>query len=195
MKKAVRVAVVAIICAALILGYYFYLSRTASGGASSDDSEEITNYEVITTRDFTSDYPLTPREVVKWYNRVLKEYYDNEHTDAEIAALAQQQRMLLDDELLEYNSYDAFLEGVKDDVADYEARDKKIVTAKVCSSNDIVYSTVQGDECAYVTSYYFCREGNDYSRIFQEYCLRKDDDGQWKILTFRLTEGDPDDYN
>ena len=194
MKKAIRVAVVAVVCASLILGYYFYLSRKSSG-ASAEESTEITEYDLITTRDFSVNYPLTPREVVKWYNRIIKEYYDEEHTNAEIAALVQQQRMLLDDELLDYNPYDEFLESVKDDIADHEARDQKIVTAKVCSSNDVVYATVQGDECAYVTSYYFTREGNDYARIFQEYCLRKNDDGQWKILTFRLTEGDPDDYN
>ena len=192
MKKAIRVAIVAVLCGALILGYYFYLAKKS--GVSSTDDTEISEYDIITTKDFTEDYPKTPRETVKWYNRIIKEYYAEEHTDAEIAALAQQQRMLLDDELLSYNEQSTFLENVKDDVADHDARDQVIVTAKVCSSNDVKYATVQGDECAYVTSYYFSREGNDFTKTFQEYCLRKDGDGRWKILTFRLTEGDPDDY-
>lgn len=193
MKKAIRVAIVAVLCGAMILGYYFYLAKK-SGTTVVEQDTEITEYDVITTRDFVQDYPKTPRETVKWYNRIIKEYYDEEHTDSEIAALAEKQRMLLDDELLSYNDEASFLENLKDDVADHEARDQVIVTAKVCSSNDVEYQTVQGDECAYVTSYYFSREGNDFTQTFQEYCLRKDSDGQWKILTFRLTEGDPDDY-
>ncbi len=195
MKKTIRFVIAAVVCVALIVGYYYYLSgKIASRDATDTAGGQLTEVQTIIAKDFVGDYPKTPREVVKWYNRIIKEYYAEEHTDAEITALADQQRMLLDEELLSYNPRDEFLMQVKNDVNNYNVRDQKIISAKICSSNDVSYGTVQGYECAYVTSYYFTRTGNDYSRTFQEYCLRKDANGQWKILTFRLTTGDPEDY-
>jgi hypothetical protein len=48
---------------------------------------------------------------------------------------------------------------------------------------------VEKDKIAYVTSSYFVREGSSYERTYQEYVLRKDSDGNWKIMGFYQVEG------
>ena len=96
----------------------------------------------------------------------------------------------MDDELLSYNPRDVYLESLKADIEDYKIRKKEIVQSSVSDSNDITYATVGGDYCAYVDAYYFSREASDYSRTYEQFVLRRDEDGHWKILSFRLTEGE-----
>ena len=83
-----------------------------------------------------------------------------------------------------------YLENLKKDIDNYKTLNKKIVQSSVSDSNDITYATVKGASCAYVNAYYFSKEGSNYSRTYQEFVLRKDSKGKWKILTFRLTEGE-----
>ena len=172
---------------------YYYLSNQI-GKDKTETQTTLTETDLILQKDFTNDYPKTPREVVKWYNRIIKEYYAEKHTKKETNALIKQQRALLDKDLLAANPKATFYKNVKANIKDYAKRDEKIIIVKTCSSSDITYAKVKGYNCAYATSYYFSREGNDYSRTFQEFCLRQDDNGNWKILTWKLTEGDPDDY-
>lgn len=194
MKKAFRYVVFGIICVSLVIGYYYYLSHRFDNKTEEDSKTTVSEADSIVLKDFDNDYPATPRAVVKWYNRIITEYYAAEHSDKTIDQMITKQRALLDDELLRANPEQEFTLAVKADIEDYAARNRRIVVSKLCSSNDVTYATVNGYECAYVTSYYFTREGNDYTRTFQEYCLRKDSEGRWKILTFRLVDGDVEDY-
>ena len=192
MKKAFRIGISIVICVGLVCGYYYYLSQ--KNAKSSEDAEDkMTEVEKIIERDFDKNYPKTPREVVKWYNRIITAFYSEEYTDEELEKMADQARRLMDDELLSYNPRDTYLKNLKADIEDYKTRNKIIVQSPVSDSNDITYATVDGDYCAYVDAYYFSREASDYSRTYEEFVLRMDDEGHWKILSFRLTEGDNDE--
>ncbi len=193
MKRAIRIAITAIICIGLVLGYYYYLSHRQDG-TSSESSADLTEVDIIISQDFSKNYPSTPRAVVKWYNRIITALYAQDYTDAQFEAMADQIRALLDEELLSYNERITYLASLKADVANYKNREKTIVQSSVSSSNDITYETVNGYYCAYVQAYYFCREGSAYSRTYEEFVLRKDDSGNWKILTFQQVEGDANDW-
>lgn len=192
MKKAFRIGISIVICVGLVCGYYYYLSHKNAKSAE-DAQDKTTEVEKIIERDFDKQYPKTPREVVKWYNRIITAFYGEEYTDEELEKMADQARSLMDDELLSYNPRDTYLKSLKADIEDYKTRDKIIVQSSVSDSNDITYATVDGDYCAYVDAYYFSREASDYSRTYEEFVLRRDDEGHWKILSFRLTEGDNDE--
>ena len=64
---------------------------------------ELTEIQKLITKNLDTNYPATPREVVKYYNRILECFYDDTYTDDELESLADQARKLLDDELLENN--------------------------------------------------------------------------------------------
>lgn len=192
MKKVFRIGLTIVICAAIVVGYYYYLSRK-SDQQSSEQGEEMTEVDKIVSRDFEDKYPTSPREVVKWYNRIITAYYREEYTEEELDKMADQVRMLMDDDLLEQNSKEAYMTRLKEDIENYKNRKRQIVQSRVCDSNDIRYATVEGSSCAYVNTYYFVKEGSDYTRSYQEFVLRKDGKGNWKILTFRLTEGETDE--
>lgn len=192
MKKAFRIGISIVICVGLVCGYYYDLSHKNAKSAE-DAQDKTTEVEKIIERDFDKKYPKTPREVVKWYNRIITAFYGEEYTDEELEKMADQARSLMDDELLSYNPRDTYLKSLKADIEDYKTRDKIIVQSSVSDSNDITYATVDGEYCAYVDAYYFSREASDYSRTYEEFVLRRDDEGHWKILSFRLTEGDNDE--
>lgn len=189
MKKAIRIGLSVIICAGLVVGYYYYLSQRNDNN-TTEDATKVTEVDKILQKDFDEQYPTSPREVVKWYNRIITAYYGEEYTDEQLEGMADQARKLLDDELLQYNPKDTYLENLKKDIDNYKTLNKKIVQSSVSDSNDITYATVKGASCAYVNAYYFSKEGSNYSRTYQEFVLRKDSKGKWKILTFRLTEGE-----
>ena len=49
---------------------------------------------------------------------------------------------------------------------------------------------IDGEESAIVQSSYFIKEKNSYSKTYQDYLLRKNEAGEWKILGFEKVEGD-----
>ena len=110
MKKAFRIGISIVICVGLVCGYYYYLSHKNAKSAE-DAQDKTTEVEKIIERDFDKKYPKTPREVVKWYNRIITAFYGEEYTDEELEKMADQARSLMDDELLSYNPRDTYLKA------------------------------------------------------------------------------------
>ena len=127
------------------------------------------------------------------YNRIITCFYNDEYTDDELYDLGDQARKLFDDELLENNPRDEYFKNLKEDISEYHDKNKTIASSAVDSSNNVEYKEVDGDDCAYVKASYFIKEGSAYSRTYQMYVLRKDADGNWKILVFYQVNGDSSD--
>lgn len=186
--KKLRGILFAVICVVLVVGCFYYVSHKETSAASED--VELTEVQKVITKDLSKNYPETPREVVKAYNRIISCFYNEEYTEDELYKLGDQARVLFDDELLQNNPRDEYFENLKEDIADYEENKRTLASTSVSSSNDVQYKTVDGDECAYVQASYFIKEGSSYKRTYQMYVLRKDEDGCWKILVFYQVEGD-----
>lgn len=175
--KNLRVFVVVVICACLCVGYYFYLSNR-----SNEKSDEPTELDQLISKDLDHAYPSTPREVVKYYNRILMCLYNEEYSDEQYKALGYQARMLIDDELLASNPEDAYFSNLNMDLNDAAQSGTKVSSPSVSNSKEVVYKEVQGHECAYVDASYFIKGKDASGRIYQTYVLRKSEDGRWKIL-------------
>lgn len=72
------------------------------------------------------NFPATPREVVKLYNRIITCFYNDEYTDDELYDLGDQARKLFDDELLENNPRDEYFKNLKEDISEYHDKNKTI---------------------------------------------------------------------
>lgn len=187
--KKIGMWIIALLCVAVVCGG-FYLVKVRSDHDMSKDKTEITEVQRILTKDLDNNYPATPREVVKMYNRIITAYYKEDYSDSELSKMADQVLKLFDVKLLEVNPKDTYLAYLKADIANYEARSRYIADARVCESGEVHYIQDGEDQLAYVTASYFVREKNDYSKTYQQYVLRKDGDGDWKILAFYQIEGD-----
>ncbi len=182
LKVVIRVGIVSLICAALVVGYFLYLNNKNS--KPSDQDEQLTEAEIIETTDFDKNYPESPRAVVKWYNRIATVIYNNDLGDVKLEEVGEQERKLLDDDLLKLNPEKDFYKRLEAEMKENQERQRSIVSSEVCESSDITYKTVNGYDCAYVYAYYFGKEGNNFTRTYQKFCLRKDKQDRWKILTF-----------
>ena len=187
MKKT-RIVILAIVIVAAICTAFYIVNNNSKKESAKE--AELTEIQKITTRNMEKDYPATPREVIKFYNRIIKCYYGRQYSDDELEQLADQALSMFDDDLLKKNEKESYIESVKSDAAQYEEDNKSISQTDVCDSNDVKYITDNGDDIAYVTASYFIKNGSSYTKTYQEYVLRKDDDGDWKILTFYKIEGE-----
>lgn len=187
MKKT-RIVILAIVIVAAICTAFYIVNNNSKKESAKEAG--LTEIQKITTRNMEKDYPATPREVIKFYNRIVKCYYGRQYSDDELEQLADQALSMFDDDLLKKNEKESYIESVKSDAAQYEEDNKSISQTDVCDSNDVKYMTDNGDDIAYVTASYFIKTGSSYTKTYQEYVLRKDDDGDWKILTFCKIEGE-----
>ena len=189
--KKITMIIVAIACVCLICGgFYFAIVNSEDG-----KEKELTEVEKLIVKDLDNDYPKTPREVIKLYNRIVTCYYDEDTTKEQLGDLVDQMVKLFDAELLLVNDRETYYSSVATEVASYKNRGRYIAEAKVCDSNDVVYidDKEKNDKVAYVTASYFIREKNDFEKTYQEFVLRKDADGKWKLVTFYLIKGEDSD--
>lgn len=191
MKRKIGIVFLALLCTVLVCGSYYLLKSKVR--VHPDETGDLTQIEKITTRDLDNDYPSTPREVVKFYNKIILSYYEQDYTDQEFDSLIDQARALMDDQLRDNNPVDTYKKSVQDEIADYQKRDRHIRQSSVCDSDDVLFTTDpdNGDNLAYVTATYFVKEKKEFSRTYQMYVLRKDDEGKWKILTYYQIDKNP----
>lgn len=193
--KNIRVIIIAIACICVICGGFYLFSESLNSGGE----EDLTEVEKVIVRDLENNYPKTPREVVKFYNRILSCYYSREITDDQLEDLVDQMRCLFDEDLLLVNTRAEYLASVKSDIQLYEKQKKYIVETTVCDSNEVRYITdkeegeTEGDSLAYVQTSYFIKTDGQFSKTYQDIVLREDEDGHWKLIAFYEVEGETED--
>ncbi len=186
MKKAI-IAVAAILCVvAFCVGFYFLQSWS---DREQQKDEELTEFQKIISKDLENDYPVTPREVVKLHNRIVLCFYSGSYSQEELGQLADQELELLDEELRDNNPKEEYLANLQLDIENYKKNKKSISQTDVCDTNDVLYKKIDGDDIAYVTAYYFMKEDGSFNKTYQQFVLRKDEEGKWKILVFYQIEG------
>lgn len=189
MKKYVKMGISALLVVALIVGCYYYMTHRRTTAA--EDDVEITQLQQVLSKQLDSTYPPTPREVVKFYNRIIECAYGSEYDANQFDDLTVQARKLMDEELLESNPKDTYKSQLQQEVASYKEDSIQILRTRVCSSDDVRFREIDGRKCAYVKATYFIKQGKgDFSTINQNYLLRQDKDRNWKILGYHPAEAD-----
>jgi len=193
MKNA-KYVIIAIACICVICAGFFFFSQD-----NKEDEKNLTEIEKVIVKDLKNNYPKTPREVVKFYNRIVKCYYGDTPTDEQLEDLVDQMICIMDEDLLLVNPRDVYYNSVVSDVAKYKEENKQLVSTDVCDSNDVKYVTDtkdgenEKDELAYVNASYFVNTDGQFAYTYQQFVLRQDVDGRWKILTFYQIEGEESD--
>ena len=169
-KSGVIKAVITILIILLIVGVYYFF--TTQRRTSVEDTVELTEIQKLITKNLDTNYPATPREVVKYYNRILECFYDDTYTDDELESLADRARKLLDDELLENNPRISIFPTEKRILKITTTNQKRFAAAMSATAMMWCIRRWTG-ECAYVTASYFMNENNSFDRTNEMYVLRK----------------------
>lgn len=170
-----------------VIGYYAYLSNR---NREAVDEANMTAVQSALSRDLEMDYPSTPKEVIKYYNQILKCLYNEECTDAELEELGNKARELYDEELLGANELGTYMMRLKQEVAEYKEQGKIITSASVAASTNVVYDQVDGYDFAKIACGYNIMQGKVNTPTKQIYLLRRDDDRRWKIYGWQLSESE-----
>lgn len=186
-KSTVKtIIVMAVILIVIVISYYFV--RTSTKPLIKTDSNNASELEILLAKDMKNSYPSSPREVVKLYSRITKCLYNQELKDKDIDNLSEVLRALLDEELLNNNPKDVYLIDLKTDITTYRKANREIINYSVQSEEKINYWDKNKENFASVVTSISLKEGDDYNKTYHKYILRKDNDGQWKILGWELTK-------
>lgn len=190
MKKRGGV-IVLILMAVLVIGAFAFVAyRTPK---TAEEATEVTEKAELMSRNIAANYPSTPREVMKLYNRYMLCLYgvdSSELTDDEVRALGRKLREMFDDELLEENPEEVHLLSLSQEIVAFRTDEKVMIQANVCDSNEVDYIDVDGASGALLESSYFVKKGTkEFSRTYQQFLLRKDKNGNWRILGFVKVNG------
>lgn len=202
-----------IIVLLLAAGLLFYAYLSGKDGTDSEVTKEASEISKLFAKDLSTEYPKTPREVVKLYSRITVCFYAEECTDEELEKLADMSFALFDDELVDKNPREEYMEELKSVISEYAASERVITDYTVQSSNMIEKYTADGQEYAKVRVMYSMRDFTrleedgggflqgcgkakkknnvyQYYTVYEDFLLRKDDNGQWKILVWQMPDGE-----
>lgn len=190
-KKSNRIAsVLLILLVAVVLIFVVKKFYDLITNDQSDAMEKKSEIQKLLDKDLDNSYPATPREAVKVYANIMKELYSGECSDQQIQGLYAQMRKLYDEDLLKENSYDKQFEELKKELDSYKKAKKKIVSVKLPELEDVQRGYYDGKEQALVDVTISMKEKSEWQRVTQQYVVRQDEDGRWKILGWHKIETD-----
>jgi hypothetical protein len=185
MKNYKNIIVIGIFAVAIV-GYYYYLSNRPIADPTDQVSTPTKIEEVLET-DVTT-VMNTPRETVRYYSVLLKCIYNENPSQEQITSLGDKARELLDEELLGNNPEDAYLDSLKNEIEGYKETKRIVMGYAIDSSQNVKYYTEENIDYAIVDASYTLRETEVFTKTNEEYILRKDKNGYWKILGWRISQ-------
>ena len=142
----------------------------------------------ILNKDYEINYPATPTEVLKAYSRITVCAYNQGMSDDELMQLVEKMRQLFDEELLQANPIEEQFEHLKIDKEEYKKTKKTISNYVVGKNSTVETGETDGRECASLITSFLVQEGSGYTKTYERFILRKDENGKWKILGWSLVE-------
>lgn len=184
-KKTTGVIIVVAVLIVTMVAYYCYL---VNRDRETIAEQNLTTVQKVLARDLEKDYPPSPKEVIKYYNEVMKCFYNEDCSVEEIEALATQARLLYDDELVDNNPWDTYFAGLTLEIVQYKEQNRRIASASVASSTDVDYFSQDGYEFARIRCGYSFTQGKTSDSTVEVYLLRQDEKKHWKIYGWDLAE-------
>ena len=184
-QNPVVVGIVMALLAVFIIGGFFLVRSI--GLKNLELKKSKTEVEKLMELNLDDNYPGNAREVLKIYNRILQCCYNEELTDEQIKKLAEQNQKLFDEQLLEKNPYDQYVEKLKKDIEDYKSKKTTIANIAIQDLAEAEREERGGYKFCNLLVSYIVKDTKGLKTTNEKYYLREDDKGRWKILFWELT--------
>lgn len=192
MKKKRGGVIVLLLMAVVLIGAFAAVAFRPP--KTVEEATELTEKDELMNKNIAANYPATPREVMKLYNRYILCLYGadgEELTDEQVRGLGRKMRELYDEELLTANPEETRLLKLVQELAAFRADGKTMIQTNICGSNEVEFIDVNGASGARLEASYFVKDSSkEFSRTYQQFLLRKDSSGKWKILGFQKSDGE-----
>lgn len=185
-SNVIGIIVIGVLLVAVVAGFAFSLNRRKE--VAEADVQPTAVQEVL-MKDLERYYPKTPKEVVRYFAEITKCFYNEEYTDEELAQLAEKIQEIYDDELIANKSQEDYLNDLSSEIADMKKSNYTISSYVLSSSVDVEEFTENGYSCARLYCTFNVKQGSKgTTRSMEEFVLRKDENGHWKIYGWDLVE-------
>lgn len=184
-QNPIVVGIVMALLAVFIIGGFFLVRSI--GLKNLELKKSKTEVEKLMELNLDDNYPGNAREVLKVYNRILKCCYNEELTDEQIKKLAEQNQKLFDEQLLEKNPLDQYVEKLKKDIEDYKSKKTTIANIAIQDLAEAEREERGGYKFCNLLVSYIVKDTKGLKTTNEKYYLREDDKGRWKILFWELT--------
>ncbi len=185
-RGSVRSFIVLILFALVIVGAFVLLSKREIKRDESDVKR--TAVQEVCSRNLEKNYPATPKEVVRFYSEITRCFYGEEYTEEELVKMAQQSRLLFDDALRANQTDEQYLMNLKTVIENYKEEKRSISSFSVSSASNVEYNDFRGDKWASLMAIYSIKTDRTFGSTKEDYLLRKDAEGRWKIFGWRVVE-------
>lgn len=185
-KGALKIIMTMTFFFVIVVICYFYIQTRTTPIIQRKDKDK-SEVEDLMTKDLENSYPSTPREVVKLYSRYAKCFYNENIDDTTIDSLANKIRILFDEELLENNPIEDYLLDLKIEITTYRKANRNMVNVVLQKNDEIKYWSIDNKEYASLITSFSFKENSNYTKSYEKFTLRKNDDGNWKILGWAST--------
>lgn len=188
-KKLARLVGSLCLIVVVVLGVFLALHLREDNSIFSKDETANTEAQNILAKDIDRNYPATVREVVRLFSRISKCYHNETISEEEFQGLVELQRKLFDEEFLENNPLDTFTNNLAAEIDAAKAKKYQMVTWRVQKQSSVTeWQDGTNKFASIVASYTMNEKEAGYTRTYEEFLLREDEKGRWKIVGWRLTE-------
>lgn len=170
----------------VVVAFYSVMTNRFGSRPEEESSSEV---DKLLNYDFVDNYPKTVRETVKLHCRYMKCAYNDNFTKEQLYTVNQNMRQLMDTELLSINTEESQLKALEKDIQFYIDNKQKYVSYSLAEASQIKYNTENDVEYAKIRVGTMLRVDGATVKGDQEYLLRKDAQGRWKILGWQADTG------
>ena len=185
--SAKRIVILFLLAAIVVGGFAMVALRNKPSEATP---AMLSAVEEVLSRNLENNYPGTPKEVLKYYSEITRCFYSETYTPEELGELAEKSRALLDDELRAQQDDTQYLNDLKTSIDIFKSNDRNISSYSVSSAADIDYYRYEDADWAKAMCVFTIREGTKMVATQEEFLLRKDPTGHWKIFGWRIYDDD-----
>ncbi len=178
-----RIVILFLLAAVVVGGFAMVALRNKPSEATP---EMLSPVEDVLARNLDNNYPGTPKEVLKYYSEITRCFYSESYTPEQLSQLAAKSRELLDDDLRAQQDDDQYLNDLKTSIDIFKSNDRNISSYSVSSAADISYYRYEDADWAKAMCVFTIREGTKMVATQEEFLLRKDQQGHWKIFGWRI---------
>lgn len=184
--NAVKGSVVILLMVVAMVGYYYYLSN--KGKENKAEQVEVSVAQELISRNLSTNYPPTPKEVVRYYSDITRCFYNEEYSEEEFKQLVNKAYELYDDDLQVQNEYGQYLIELSKDVEYYKDNKIRVANYSVSASADVDFFKDSGYDFARLYCTYTLVSGSRRQPVEEVFLLRKDESGHWRIYGWDLAE-------
>ena len=176
-----------LVCIAILI-VYFVLNQKTDDDIFSKKENVSTEVQNILAKDIERNYPATVREIVRLYSRISKCYYNEIISASEFQQLVTMQRLLFDEEFLDNNPLESFVNNLSSEIEEMRKTKSTMISYRVQKQSSVVSWESGENKFSSIVASYTLKEDSEYKKTYEEFLLREDESGRWKIVGWRLTD-------